>query len=88
MPDLKKRFENAVHRVRDLKEQPSSYELLELYALYKQATAGDVTGPRPGALDFRARAKYEAWTKAKGLTADKAMERYIELVTRLAGGKA
>jgi len=86
MPDLKKQFENAVRRVREVTEQPSSHELLELYALYKQATSGDITGPRPSALDFRARAKYEAWTRAKGLTADKAMGRYIELVTRLAGG--
>jgi carboxylesterase len=31
-----------------------------MYALYKQATAGDVTGARPGMLDVRGRAKYEA----------------------------
>ena len=86
MPDLKKRFDTAVSRVRAVKTQPSNYELLELYALYKQATIGDVTGPRPSALDVRARAKYEAWTRAKGLTADMAMERYIALVTRLAAG--
>jgi acyl-CoA-binding protein len=86
MPDLRKRFEAAARRVREVKKQPSSHELLELYALYKQATIGDVTGPRPSALDFRAHAKYEAWAMAKGLTADNAMERYIGLVTRLAGG--
>jgi diazepam-binding inhibitor (GABA receptor modulator, acyl-CoA-binding protein) len=84
MPELKTRFEAAVRGVRELKKQPSSHELLELYALYKQATIGDVRGPRPSALDIRARAKYEAWAKAKGVTADKAMERYVALVAILA----
>jgi acyl-CoA-binding protein len=83
MPDLKKRFETAVHRVRELKKQPSSHELLELYALYKQATLGDATGPPPSALDVRAHAKHEAWVREKGVTAEKAMERYIALVAML-----
>lgn len=35
-------FEEAVDRVKNLKESPSDNELLEIYALYKQATIGDV----------------------------------------------
>lgn len=86
MPDVRKQFEAAVKDVRSLPSEPSTRELLELYALYKQATVGDVSGPRPGALDVRARAKHDAWTKAKGLRMDEAMARYVALVTKLSAG--
>jgi acyl-CoA-binding protein len=56
--------------------------MLDLYALYKQATSGDVSGSRPGMIDVRGRAKYDAWAKHKGLTKDAAMEQYISLVGR------
>ena len=49
--------------MKTLKEAPSNDDLLELYALFKQATAGDVTGSRPGMMDFKGRAKFDAWTK-------------------------
>ena len=86
MAELRKRFETAVRDVRSLPNEPDTAKLLELYALYKQATVGDVSGPRPGAFDVRARAKHDAWTKAKGLSADEAMARYVKLVARLAAG--
>ncbi len=54
--------------------------LLDLYALYKQATSGDVSGSRPGMLDVKGRAKYDAWAKRKGLTKDAAMQQYVALV--------
>jgi acyl-CoA-binding protein len=57
--------------------------MLRLYALYKQATTGDVTGDRPGAFDFVNRAKYDAWARAKGTPTDKAMKSYVDLVARL-----
>jgi acyl-CoA-binding protein len=83
MTDISKRFEAATRDVRSLPDEPGTRELLELYALYKQATVGDVSGPRPGAFDLRARAKHDAWAKAKGLTREAAMARYVELVARL-----
>jgi len=86
MADLRKRFDAAVRDVRSLPNEPGTAELLELYALYKQATAGDVSGPRPGVFDVRARAKQDAWARAKGLSADEAMTRYVALVARLASG--
>jgi carboxylesterase len=58
--------------------------LLDLYALYKQATSGDVGGSRPGMLDLKGRAKYDAWTKRKGMTRPAAMEAYIAMVEKLA----
>jgi acyl-CoA-binding protein len=83
MTDIHKRFEAAAKDVRSLPNEPGTYELLELYALYKQATVGDVSGLRPGAFYIRARAKHDAWSKAKGLKREDAMARYVALVERL-----
>ena len=49
---------------------------------YKQATVGDATGSRPGMLDLKGRAKFDAWVKQKGKTKDAAMEAYIALVAK------
>lgn len=76
-------FEDAQKRVKTLKESPGNDELLELYALYKQGTAGDATGSRPGMLDFVGRAKFDAWAKRKGTSKDAAMTAYVAVVDRL-----
>jgi acyl-CoA-binding protein len=76
-------FASAKTRVEKLPKTPASDELLELYSLYKQATQGDVTGSRPGMLDFKGRAKYDAWTTRRGMTKDAAQRAYVELVSRL-----
>ena len=60
-------------------------ELLEIYSLYKQGTAGDATGKRPGMLDMAGRAKFDAWSKRKGTSKDDAMQQYIDVVNRLMG---
>lgn len=84
--DLSAKFEDAQVRVKQLSKSPSTDDLLELYALYKQATSGDVSGSRPGMLDMKGRAKYDAWAKKKGTSKDDAMTKYVALVDRLAGG--
>ena len=48
-------------------------------------TAGDVTGSRPGMMDFKGRAKWDACSKKKGTSKDAAMEAYVALVDRLVG---
>jgi diazepam-binding inhibitor (GABA receptor modulator, acyl-CoA-binding protein) len=83
MSDLKARFTTAAQEVQRLKSRPSNDNLLQLYALYKQATEGDVKGSRPGFLDLTGRAKYDAWATRKGLTNDKAMQAYVDLVEKL-----
>jgi acyl-CoA-binding protein len=83
--DLPAKFEDAQARVKQLSKSPSTDDLLELYALYKQATSGDVSGSRPGMLDMKGRAKYDAWTKKKGMAKDDAMTKYVAVVDRLAG---
>lgn len=82
--DLASRFEAAAARAQRLKERPDNETLLELYALYKQGTEGDVRGDRPGVFDFVGRAKYDAWARLKGTNRDAAMRDYIDLVDRLA----
>ena len=82
MPDLKTVFEQATRDVQELPERPDNETLLRLYALYKQATEGDVSGERPGFFDFVGTAKYEAWEKLAGTGSEEAMRRYVELVDR------
>jgi acyl-CoA-binding protein len=79
-------FKVAQERVKTLSTRPSNDTLLELYALYKQATEGDVQGKRPGLLDVKGRAKYDAWVGRKGLSRDAAMQQYVQLVERLLKG--
>lgn len=83
MPDLRKKFDDAAASVLKAKKDPGSDMKLRLYAHYKQATEGDVSGDKPGFTDFVNRAKYEAWAKLKGTPADKAMEAYVKLVERV-----
>jgi diazepam-binding inhibitor (GABA receptor modulator, acyl-CoA-binding protein) len=79
-------FRSAQERVKTLTTRPSNDTLLELYSLYKQATDGDVQGKRPGMLDLKGRAKYDAWAGRKGLAREAAMQQYVALVERLLRG--
>jgi diazepam-binding inhibitor (GABA receptor modulating acyl-CoA-binding protein) len=78
-------FSAAQVRVKQLSKTPASDELLELYAYYKQATLGDAHGSRPGMLDFKGRAKFDAWSARQGLPKGSAMNAYVELVAKLVG---
>ncbi|XP_029461177.1 acyl-CoA-binding protein isoform X1 [Rhinatrema bivittatum] len=57
--------------------------MLELYSLYKQATVGDINTERPGMLDFKGKAKWDAWEKRKGTSKENAMAAYIKKVEEL-----
>ena len=81
--NLTEEFRKAAERVQLLDKRPSNEDLLQLYALYKQATDGDLHGERPGGFDFKAMAKYDAWSKLKGTSPEEAMEAYIKLVDSL-----
>lgn len=80
---LEEEFKRAAALTKEFTQRPSNEELLELYALYKQATEGDVSGERPGGFDFKAIAKYDAWEELKGRTKEQAMKEYITLVDNL-----
>jgi acyl-CoA-binding protein len=81
--DLKKKFDDAAAAVKKLKDDPGNDAKLQLYALYKQGAEGDVTGKRPGFTDMIGRAKFDAWSKVKGLSKDEAMKKYVDLVKSL-----
>lgn len=87
MSDLKNEFEAAVEKVRTAPEdgpfKPSNDLKLKMYALYRQATDGDVSGKRPGMLDPVGRFKYDAWAKVKGLSSEDAMQQYIDQVQQI-----
>ncbi|KAH8270489.1 hypothetical protein KR018_010751, partial [Drosophila ironensis] len=76
-------FNAAAEKVKTLTKRPSDEEFLELYALYKQATVGDNTTAKPGLLDLKGKAKWEAWNKQKGKSSDAAQKEYITFVDGL-----
>ena len=78
-------FEAASQRAQQLPAKPSNMVLLQLYALYKQATEGDAGNDRPGGFDFKAIAKYDAWNGLRGTSKEAARQQYVELVAEQAG---
>jgi acyl-CoA-binding protein len=83
MADLKQAFEKAVAESKTLPERPDNMTLLKIYALYKQASAGDVEGKRPGFTDMVGRAKWDAWKALEGTGKDDAMRQYVDLIESL-----
>ena len=79
MSELQTRFEKASRDVQSLSHRPDNDTLLKLYAFYKQATVGDISGKRPGFTDVAGRAKYDAWSHLNGMSKDAAMEGYIDM---------
>lgn len=89
--DLERRFNALVEKSQELLENPPTHikfrpsrALIErMYALYKQATEGDVTGPRPGMLHLMQRMKYDARVKIRGMDRMAAMREYVETAEKL-----
>lgn len=76
-------FQEAISKVHDLKEKPSLSVLKQLYGLYKQATVGPNTTPKPSRLNFEARSKWDAWTDVSHLHQEVAKTKYVEIVENL-----
>ena len=85
MASLEDDFKKAAKDVMSLSERPDNDTMLRLYALYKQGSEGDVSGPRPGFFDFVGTAKYEAWEKLQGTAQEDAMRKYVDAVKKLLG---
>lgn len=81
--NLEEQFNQAVKSSKELSERPSNETLLRLYALFKQALEGDVSGERPGGFDFKGAAKYDAWKELIGKASEETMQEYIDLVNTL-----
>ena len=80
MATLQQQFELAALEAKNLKVRPDNDTLLRMYALYKQGSEGDVSGPAPGMFDFVASAKYQAWQKLEGSSRESAMKKYVALI--------
>ncbi|CAF0877278.1 unnamed protein product [Adineta steineri] len=76
-------FDQAAADVKNLSKKPSDDELLKLYGLFKQATVGDNNTSKPGMLDLKGKAKWEAWNKNKGTSQGDAQQQYISFVRQL-----
>ena len=83
MSDLKDRFEAAVAESKNLSARPDNVTLLKIYALYKQASQGAPTEPRPGFTDLVGRAKWDTWNALKDKSQEQAMQDYIDLIESL-----
>lgn len=82
---LQEDFDKSAEDVKNLKETPADGDLLELYALYKQSTVGDINTDRPGLLDFKGKAKWDAWNHKKGTDSETAKQDYVNKVQELIG---
>ena len=85
MSDVKAQFDQAVVAARQLTKKPDNATLLKIYALYKQATGGDVKGERPESFNFVEAAKFDAWESEQGTSKDDAMKAYSALIAKLRG---
>ena len=83
MADLTATFDAAVAHSKNLSERPDNATLLKIYALYKQATAGDNAEKKPSFSDMVGRAKWDAWNNLKGTAQDDAKQQYIDLINSL-----
>ena len=83
MSSLQVAFDAAVAASKQLPDKPDNMTLLKIYALYKQASSGDVDGKRPGFTDMVGRAKYDAWAAVKGTGKDDTMQQYVDLIESL-----
>ncbi|XP_044149646.1 enoyl-CoA delta isomerase 2-like [Bufo gargarizans] len=81
-------FEKAQNDLKTLKKDPGNDIKLKLYALFKQATQGSCSTPKPGMLDFVNKAKWDAWKSLESLSKDEARKSYVELVSSLISSEA
>lgn len=76
-------FDQATQDIQTLAERPDNDTLLQLYALYKQGSEGDIQGNKPGFFDFVGTAKYESWERLRGMPLETAQKNYVTLVKQL-----
>ena len=83
MTDKAKYFEKAALDVVKHVKELSNEKKLKLYGLFKQAKFGDNNTEKPGLLDFKGKAKWEAWNEVKGKDREVAKNEYVEFVLTL-----
>ena len=82
--EIKEKFTKAANEIKANSElKLDSDTLLTLYGYYKQSLEGDCNTEAPGFLDFKGKAKWEAWNKLKGLSNEDAMKKYYKKVKKI-----
>ena len=76
-------FAEARKKVEQLYTYMDNATIRKVYAFYKQATEGDISGKRPSVIRFRERIKFDAWSSISGMSSEDAMAAYIDLVDNL-----
>ena len=76
-------FNQAKEKVPTLTQDPGNEVKLKMYALFKQGSVGPCNAPKPGALDFVGKAKWNAWNELGNITQEDAQKQYIALVESL-----
>jgi len=85
LAEVKILFQKAVEESSELFKSAGKKSSIRLFALYKQATEGDINISIPvGSGDVVAKAKYEAWLLLKGKPKKEAQHEFIMLVNKLA----
>ena len=69
-------FIKAADDVKNLASKPTDEQMLQVYALFKQAQVGDCNTDRPGMLDMKGKAKWDAWDGKKGMAKETAESEY------------
>lgn len=77
---IEDRFAEACAEVERVYTRLDNATVRKVYAYYKQAMEGDVTGKRPSVLKLRDRIKYDSWAAISGMAMHDAMVAYVELV--------
>lgn len=82
---LDDQFTKAQSLLVKLENMPSKDEILQVYGLYKQSTVGDININKPAmfSFDLKAKAKYSAWKKLRGIDKADAKKQYVDLVLSL-----
>ena len=80
---LEAKFKQMSEQVNTLSKDPGNEVKLKMYALFKQATIGVNNTPKPGAFNFVAKAKWDAWSGLKDVSSSDAMKQYIDIVEKL-----
>ncbi|KAF0717629.1 Aste57867_2192 [Aphanomyces stellatus] len=83
-PSIRALFDEKIALGKTLPPLDDNQTKLEMYALFKQATDGPCTQPKPGMFDFVGKAKWEAWANLGSMGQDEAMKSYCDFIDALA----
>ena len=83
MSQVENDFLSACQVIEQMYTRLGNSTIRRIYAYYKQATVGDVTGKRPNVLRIRDRIKFDSWSSISGMSKDDAKIAYINLVKDL-----